>query len=303
MPLSVSTRDALEAIIVGVPPVRTLAAVLSLAERFEDGLAATEERVYDEVILRLARTARVEVRTRLSDRLAGLGTGPVRTVSDLALDLDAAVADPVLRRSVLVSERDLITVAFSRSDDHLAAIAERPGVHGPVVEGIVARGSQRVLRLLSANPTARLPRNATARLAASPVADDRVTVRPSQPSAIPRTGRSSRRAENPAIGFDRDPSFGAVTLRFGQPAAEDGRSIPVARDLGPSREPAECALRPIREPERSGPIERARTDNDAARIETRSRMPKPVFGRHRSGGTRRMRDRPRRGWDSQRGDG
>ncbi|WP_289016276.1 DUF2336 domain-containing protein [uncultured Methylobacterium sp.] len=149
MASSVGAPDALDTVLAGVSAPSVLSTALKLARQFHGQLAPNAVPIYDEALLRLARVARIEERVQLSHRLAPLEAGPVLTVSDLALDLDPEVAVPVLRRSTLVSECDLLTVSRTRSEVHLAAIAERPDLPHSVRKGIVARGSDAVRRRLA----------------------------------------------------------------------------------------------------------------------------------------------------------
>lgn len=144
MAASLGDLDALDAVLAGVHPLSALSAALRLAREFQGRLTANAVPIYDEALLRLARASQVDVRIQLSHRLAPFEAGPVRTVSDLALDLDPAVATPILRRSILVSEVDLVTVCCTRGQAHLAAVAERADLPDSVRQGIVARGSEAV---------------------------------------------------------------------------------------------------------------------------------------------------------------
>ena len=168
--------DRLETLLAGIARETYARSALKLAAQFEGGLTKTEALVYDEALLRLARAEKSEVRVHLSQCLAPIETGPVRTVADLAYDPDPEVAAPVLRRSVLLQDADLVTIAKSRGQGHLEALAERPAVSAPVTDVVVARGSWPVLRLLAANRTAALSDHGLARLVALSRGDGHITV-------------------------------------------------------------------------------------------------------------------------------
>jgi len=67
--------------------------------------------IFDEVIIRLAREVDAKARVELAARLADIGNAPVGVVKDLAYDIDIAVAEPVLERSVRLTEDDLLTIS------------------------------------------------------------------------------------------------------------------------------------------------------------------------------------------------
>ena len=144
------------------------AAVHELADDLMAGagrLGPTELRVYDEVVRWLLRRSDGPARVAVAERLAAAASGPDLTVRDLALDPEPAVAAPVLRRSPLVGDADLIVAARLGGDGHLRALAERPDVPDPVTAIVAARGSPAVLRALAANPTALLSPTTLDRLA------------------------------------------------------------------------------------------------------------------------------------------
>jgi uncharacterized protein (DUF2336 family) len=209
----------LETLLSGVTGAARAKAVLRFAACFERSLSPTEARIYDEALLRLARVERTDHRAQLSRRLASVGGGPVRTVTDLAYDLDPEVAAPVLRLSVLLQDEDLITIAQTRSQSHLGAIAERREVSEPVTDVVVARGSWPVLRQLAANRTAQLSGQGLARLAVLSRGDGHITVALTKRSDVPaaakgellvqfkemaRARRTSLRGEHSDVRLDTD---------------------------------------------------------------------------------------------------
>ncbi len=201
------------------------AAALKLADRFDGDLSAAEAGAFDEALLLLAEDGSPALRAELSRRLARVEAGPVRTVRDLALDEDAGVAGPVLRHSPLVPEEDLVAVARSRGQEHLAALAERPRAPEPVTDAVAERGSWPILRILAANDTARLSRTGLARLAHASRGDGHITVsltkRPDAPPELKRrlldqframaaSGRPSLRGEDSEV----DLAAPAASLEF-----------------------------------------------------------------------------------------
>lgn len=142
----------LESVVANAPA----SSALTIAGRFDDPLTDNEIRIFDEILLRLSRVEPLDVRARLAERLSEFARGPVRTVKDLSYDLESDVAAPLLRKSILVLDEDLVSIAHTRSQRHLLALADRPHVGIPVTDVVVWRGAWPVLRALSANRTARL---------------------------------------------------------------------------------------------------------------------------------------------------
>src|SRR4051794_11969004 len=185
----------LETFLSGVTGAARAKAVLRFAACFERPLSPTEARIYDEALLRLARVERTDHRAQLSRRLASVGGGPVRTVTELAYDLDPEVAAPVLRQSVLLQDEDLITIAQTRSQGHLGALAERREVSAPVTDVVVTRGSWPVLRQLAANRTAHLSGQGLARLAVLARGDGHITVALTKRSDVPAAAKGELLAQ------------------------------------------------------------------------------------------------------------
>ncbi len=111
--------------------------------------------LFDEVIARLATTIETQARARLSNRLAEVPTAPPRVVRMLAFDDDIDVARAVLRKSPRLDDSDLLANATSKSQEHLAAISERPALSEAVTDVLVSRGDRDVVQSVVGNTSAR----------------------------------------------------------------------------------------------------------------------------------------------------
>jgi uncharacterized protein (DUF2336 family) len=111
--------------------------------------------LFDEVIARLAIAIEAKARARLSTRLAEVPTAPPRIVRMLAFDDDIEVARAVLRKSTRLDDADLQANATSKSQQHLAAISERPALSEAVTEVLVSRGDRDVVQSVVRNTGAR----------------------------------------------------------------------------------------------------------------------------------------------------
>jgi uncharacterized protein (DUF2336 family) len=117
----------------------------------------TEDHVglFDDVISRLAATIEADARAKLAQRLAPLANAPVKVSRALAADADIAVAEPLLRQSERLNDRDLLGAANKHGQQHLLAIAQRRSLSETVTEVLVVRGDREVVRSVAANQGAR----------------------------------------------------------------------------------------------------------------------------------------------------
>ncbi|GLS45474.1 hypothetical protein GCM10007884_34650 [Methylobacterium brachythecii] len=118
-------------------------------------LGQSQLSAFETVILKLSQSVETAARAALSESVAGIANAPRSVVRDLAYDADAAVAGPVLSRSVQVAEGDLIRIAEERGQDHLQAISRRRSLSERVTNVLVSRGDGAVLRTVAGNDGAR----------------------------------------------------------------------------------------------------------------------------------------------------
>ncbi len=133
-----------------------------LTDHFFGGSArtATEDALYDAVLVKLAADMEVVVRAELSARFANAPDAPHTLIRRLAND-EAAVAGAVLAASPVLTDEDLLGVVRSQGQDHLRAVSARPSVSEAVSEVIVERGDDETLGTLLRNDGARLSRKAS----------------------------------------------------------------------------------------------------------------------------------------------
>jgi uncharacterized protein (DUF2336 family) len=174
-----STLDALvrevEESIASGNPERRARSLSQLTELFVEHASKLKDdhvSVFDEVILRLAREVDAKARMELSVRLADIGNAPVGVVKDLAHDYDVSVAEPVLQRSLRLSEDDLFEVADTRDQGHLLAVSRRRTLSERVADVLVKRGDQTVVRTVAQNEGAKLSEGALASLAQKALGDN-----------------------------------------------------------------------------------------------------------------------------------
>ena len=106
--------------------------------------------IFGNVMERIAYELEVEARAELSERISECDKAPRRLVRRLATD-DIAVARPVLERSRVLTDDDLIQIAKTRFQTLLQAMAWRPELTAPVTDIIVERGESPVLQEVTKN--------------------------------------------------------------------------------------------------------------------------------------------------------
>lgn len=87
----------------------------------------------------------------LGAKLAPLVNAPNAVIQNLARNDEITVAAAVLAHSPQLSNRDLIEIAQSKSQQHLSSISERQNIAAAVTDILVERGNSEVLRKVSHN--------------------------------------------------------------------------------------------------------------------------------------------------------
>ena len=114
-----------------------------------------------EVIEILAQDQAVRVRQIIAETLKDVASAPPRVIQQLARDVEAVVACPVLEFSPLLSDRDLIEIIESgTSSGQLSAISRRFGVGEQVADAIVAADDTGAISALLENDSAQIREDA-----------------------------------------------------------------------------------------------------------------------------------------------
>ncbi|MDK9696838.1 MAG: DUF2336 domain-containing protein [Siculibacillus sp.] len=120
---------------------------LILVERDAD---ETELEIFFDIVRAILSTAAASDRREFAEVAAGSRHVPHDVILILAED-EIRVAEPVLQRSVDLTDLDLIALAETKGDEHRLAIAARVSLSGAVTEVLVRNGSDAVLHRLGAN--------------------------------------------------------------------------------------------------------------------------------------------------------
>lgn len=135
-------------------PEKRLDLLRKISDLFLAGIdmhTEAETSLFNEVIERIvdqiSRDAKIDVATNL----ATLPGFPLPVVRKLACNEDIDIACPVIRGALGLTDLDLIEIGRNASDRHLDAIAGRAPLSEAVTDVLIDRGSQDVMRTVSAN--------------------------------------------------------------------------------------------------------------------------------------------------------
>jgi uncharacterized protein (DUF2336 family) len=137
---------------------RLLAGIVDLcdASQAQGRPAAPEVQILlDSIFMTLVVEAERDIRARLAERLADASWAPPALINILALD-EIEIARPIIARSPILQDQDLIRLLVRATLEHQIEIARRPKLSPTVVEAILAKDESAVLTALASNPTAQI---------------------------------------------------------------------------------------------------------------------------------------------------
>jgi len=126
-------------------------------------LSDRERALMFDILRKVVREVEASVRQALSERLATRADAPHDLVKMLAND-EAGVAYPVLTRSPILRDRDLIEVIRHRTLEHQLAVAVRYTVSEDVSRALVDTGEESVIKALLNNGNAAIAQDTLAYL-------------------------------------------------------------------------------------------------------------------------------------------
>jgi uncharacterized protein (DUF2336 family) len=116
-----------------------------------DRLSEIQIAVFDDVLVPLLGRVEATTLAHLSAILSAIELAPRETVRQLAFHDDASVAAPVLAKSDRLSEKDLIEIVKTRSQQHLLAISGRKSLNEALTDALIRRGDVHVSNALARN--------------------------------------------------------------------------------------------------------------------------------------------------------
>jgi uncharacterized protein (DUF2336 family) len=124
-----------------------------------DRLNEQQYALMTDILGKLIAEAETSVRKELAASLAESGQAPAELLRLLAND-QIEIARPILEKSNLLANEDLISVIRQRTDEHRLCIAMRARVSTDVSDALVDEGSEDVIEALLNNPDAEISRQA-----------------------------------------------------------------------------------------------------------------------------------------------
>jgi uncharacterized protein (DUF2336 family) len=162
-----SLISELDTVLNKVSPSRHLMMLQQVTELFLAHAEAWSEEqvaVFDAVIKRLAKDIGPRGQAELSRMLAAMDAAPIDTIGALSASDNIAVSGPVLEKSKLLKDTDLVGIAKSKGQGHLLAIAGRSEIADAVTDVLVDRGDKAVKHKVIANEGAQFSEFGFARL-------------------------------------------------------------------------------------------------------------------------------------------
>ena len=153
--------DELELNLAARPNSRRFTVLQKLTELFLDGADSYSNEsisVFDDLMSRLIERIERQALIELSNKLAPVERPPQNVIGQLSQHDDIEIAEPVLRQSPGISERDLVLIAQTKSQNHLYAIAGRAQISKPIADVLVDRGDSRVAGKVASNTGAQFSR-------------------------------------------------------------------------------------------------------------------------------------------------
>jgi uncharacterized protein (DUF2336 family) len=181
--------DELEAALASGTNTRRIEMLTRITDLFVGGAARFSEDqigLFDDIMVRLVTTIEAKVRARLSNRLAPLTNAPTKVVTMLAFDDDIEIAAPVLTQSDRIGDRELVANATSKSQQHLAAIAQRRLLSEAITDVLVERGDRDVVHSVVKNSGARFSDAGFRMLVKRSTGDDALATEVGRRPDIPR---------------------------------------------------------------------------------------------------------------------
>lgn len=132
---------------------REVANLFFAAER--RGLSEPQKDEFGEILSNLLVAMNLDERAELSDRMADTPQAPHTLVVRMAKD-EISVAAPVLQRSKVLTDEDLVEVSASTDTDHRLVLSKRENLSSVVTDELISHDELEVMSAVVTNPTAQI---------------------------------------------------------------------------------------------------------------------------------------------------
>jgi uncharacterized protein (DUF2336 family) len=161
----------------------------AVAELLYIELSPRERELLTDVLIALTRQAERDLRSALAERLSVLDNVPLRLALHMAND-EIGVAEPVLRKSTVLNDLDLIYIIKSKGRDYWQVIADRDKLSPHVVDILAGTKDPATAIVLSKNDRVCLTEHAISILGEMAKGDDAIArpllARPEIPESLAR---------------------------------------------------------------------------------------------------------------------
>lgn len=140
---------------------RLLLGIAALCDATPPGAEASP--VLGDIFMIIARQAERDIRKALSDSLAAADWAPPALIAMLALD-EIEIARPVIAKSPLLRDQDLLRVLVEATVEHQIEVARRPQISARVADAIIDKAEPATLTALAGNRTADVAEDGLRRL-------------------------------------------------------------------------------------------------------------------------------------------
>ncbi|MBL4784322.1 MAG: DUF2336 domain-containing protein [Cohaesibacteraceae bacterium] len=173
--------------------------------------------IYDAVLGRLVDMIEKRARAFVSSKLAGIDNAPHSICVKLAKD-DILVASPILRRSSVLTDEDLVDIIGSCGEGHVEAVCDRTKISGQVTDKIVDLGNVRLHKRLARNAGAQFTELGLRRLIDAACGDEELKARLQMRGDVPDDMISGIVEDAVLKAFDKPDK--ASSIDNGQPVNE-----------------------------------------------------------------------------------
>lgn len=130
-------------------------AIIDLCHGGTAQLDPQDREIAGQIIIRLISEFESDLRAQIADRLSGSAQAPKALIRALAGD-EISVAQPVIARSPLLDDHDLIAIIKGKTREHRLLVASRPNLSADVGDALLKPGEPEVLEALLNNRSAEI---------------------------------------------------------------------------------------------------------------------------------------------------
>ena len=135
---------------------RLLIRLVDLCNESADDLHAPRvQTLLSQVFFDLVFQAEYDIRLRLAENISSADWAPSALINILAFD-DIEIARPIIARSPILDDPDLIRILVEATLEHQIEVARRPQISPKVVEAILKAATPEVVTALAGNETAQV---------------------------------------------------------------------------------------------------------------------------------------------------